>query len=405
MSAARRAAGLTKYLARAGHSVSVLTSVMSGSGPISGAAHTVRTRDLLVSPLNWRRSGLAALQGDAQATVAAAPSALAAWAVPDLQLLGWTPFAIARAIGLARREQLDCVITTSPPASAHLIGLALRSYGPAWIADFRDGWTFESQRPDWAHPWLGALDRRLEREVVQRADAVSAVTQPIADDLAERFRRPVTTITNGFDPESVEVADEDGKGHLSSDRRSLVHTGTLSYGGRSIQPLVEAFRILHSTSQGAADALEIALVGPVTDAERDAVNRAGMSHAFSLPGSLPHDQTLAVQRAADGLLVITGPGQTGVATGKLYEYMAAGRPILVIGDDTAAAQIVERSGAGIAVARDDPTALAHALRRFAERLDELPRPSPAKVREFAYPALAAQMAELVEQALTRRAAR
>jgi len=134
------------------------------------------------------------------------------------------------------------------------------------------------------------------------------------------------------------------------------------------------------------------------------VKRAGMSHAFSLPGSLPHDQTLAVQRAADGLLVITGPGQTGVATGKLFEYMAANRPILVIGDDTAAAAIVERAGAGIAVARDDPNALAEALRRFAERLDELPRPNPANVREFAYPALAAQMAELVEQALTRRAA-
>ena len=146
MSAARRAAGLTKYLARAGHSVTVLTSVMSGSGPISGAARTVRTRDLLVSPLNWRRSGLAALQGDASATVAAAPSALAAWAVPDLQLAGWVPFALARAIGLARRERFDCVITTSPPASAHLIGLALRPHGLAWIADFRDGWTFETQR-------------------------------------------------------------------------------------------------------------------------------------------------------------------------------------------------------------------------------------------------------------------
>jgi hypothetical protein len=105
------------------------------------------------------------------------------------------------------------------------------------------------------------------------------------------------------------------------------------------------------------------------------------------------------------LLVITGPGQTGVATGKLYEYMAASRPILVIGDDTAAAQIVQRSGAGIAVARDDPTALAHALRRFAERLDELPRPSPDKVREFGYPALAEQMARLVEQALAHRAGR
>ena len=405
MSAARRAAGLTKYLARAGHSVSVLTSVMSGSGPVPGAARTIRTRDLLVSPLNWRRSGLAALQGDANATVAAAPSALAAWTVPDLQLAGWVPFALARAIGLVRRERFDCVITTSPPASAHLIGLALRPYGPAWIADFRDGWTFETQRSAWAHPWLGTLDRGLERVVAQRADAVSAVTQPIADDLANRFSRPVATITNGFDPDSVLDTEHDGVGYLSSDRRSLVHTGTLSYGGRSIQPLLDAFRLLHGISPGAAETLEIALVGPVTDAERDAVQRAGMSQAFSLTGALSHDEALAVQRAADGLLVITGPGQTGVATGKLYEYMAANRPILVIGDDTAAARIVERSGAGIAVARDDPAALAHALRRFAERLDELPRPSPAKVREFAYPALAAQMAELVEQSLTRRAAR
>jgi glycosyltransferase involved in cell wall biosynthesis len=283
--------------------------------------------------------------------------------VPDLQLAGWVPFALARAIGLARRERFDCVITTSPPASAHLIGLALQPHGLAWIADFRDGWTFETQRADWAHSWLGALDRRLERLVAQHADAVSAVTQPIADDLGNRFSRPVATITNGFDPDSVLDTERDGVGYLSSDRRSLVHTGTLSYGGRSIQPLLDAFRLLHGMSPGAAETLEIALVGPVTDAERDAVQRAGMSQAFSLTGALSHDQALAVQRAADGLLVITGPGQTGVATGKLYEYMAANRPILVIGDDTAAARIVERSGAGIAVARDDPTALAHALRR------------------------------------------
>jgi glycosyltransferase involved in cell wall biosynthesis len=404
MSAARRASGLTKYLGRLGHRVTVLTSVMSGSGPVPDAAHAVRTRDLLVSPLNWRRSGIKALQGDTSASVAAAPSAIAAWAVPDLQFAGWLPFALPRAIALTRRERFDCVITTSPPASAHLIGLAVQACGPAWIADFRDGWTFESQRPTWAHPWLGAVDRQLERLVVRNADAISAVTQPIADDLATRFARPVETITNGFDPDALPAHAAPGNGLLSRDRRSLVHTGTLSYGGRSIEPLVEAFRILHATSPGAAERLQIALVGPVTAAEREAVNRSGMPDAFLLAGSLPHDQALAVQRAADGLLVITGAGQTGVATGKLYEYMTANRPILVIGDDTAAAGIVERVGGGIAVARDDPHTLATALRRFAENPDELPRPTPAAVEQFAYPALAAQMAELIEQALTRRAA-
>jgi glycosyltransferase involved in cell wall biosynthesis len=402
MSAARRASGLTKYLGRLGHRVTVLTSVMSGSGPVPDAAHAVRTRDLLVSPLNWRRSGLAALQGDATASVAATPSAIAAWAVPDLQLVGWLPFALPRALAMARGERFDCVITTSPPASAHLIGLTVQACGPAWVADFRDGWTFESQRSEWAHPVLGAVDRRLERLVVRHADAVSAVTQPIADDLARRFGRPVATITNGFDPDAVPADAPEGNGLLSRDRRSLVHTGTLSYGGRSIEPLVEAFRILHATSPGAAERLEIALVGPVTDAEREAVKRSGMPDAFLLAGSLPHDQTLAVQRAADGLLVITGAGQTGVATGKLYEYMTANRPILVLGDDTAAAGIVERVGGGIAVARDDPHALADALRRFAEHPDALPRPAPAAVERFSYAHLASQMAGQVEHAIARR---
>jgi glycosyltransferase involved in cell wall biosynthesis len=305
---------------------------------------------------------------------------------------------------MAKRERFDCVITTSPPASAHLIGLAVQACGSAWIADFRDGWTFESQRPEWAHPWLGAVDRQLERLVVRHADAVSAVTQPIADDLARRFARPVATITNGFDPDDAPppTPTQGHNGVLSSDRRSLVHTGTLSYGGRSIEPLVEALRILHDASPSAAQRLEIALVGPVTDAEREAVKRSGMPDAFLLAGSLPHDQALAVQRAADGLLVITGSGQTGVATGKLYEYMTANRPILVIGDDTAAAGIVERVGGGIAVARDDPHALADALRQFAEQPDGLPRPAPAAVEQFGYPALAAQMADQVERAIAHR---
>ena len=80
----------------------------------------------------------------------------------------------------------------------------------------------------------------------------------------------------------------------------------------------------------------------------------------------------------------------------------ARRPILVIGDDTAAAGIVQQAGAGIAVSRDDPHALAAALRRFAEAPEELPRPTPEAVSRFAYPALAAQMAELVEQAIAAR---
>jgi glycosyltransferase involved in cell wall biosynthesis len=403
MSAARRAAGLTRYLTELGHRVTVLTSVMGGSGPVAHATRTVRTRDLMVSPLNWRRGNLAALQGSAGAGPVAAPSAIAAWTVPDLQLVGWSPFALPRALGLARHRAIDCVITTSPPASAHLVGLALQARGIPWVADFRDGWTFESQRPAWGTPALGALDRALERLVATRADAVSAVTPPIADDLARRFGRPVQTVTNGFDPGDDDAAPPpEGAAERDPARRTLVHTGTLSYGGRPLAPLIAGVRALREAEPSAAERLSVVLIGPATEAEHAEVRDAGVQDTIRFAGSVDHAAAVAAQRDADGLLVITGPGQSGVATGKLFEYLSTGRPILVIGDDTAAATIVRDAGAGRAVDRDDPQALAAMLKELALTPDALPHPSDEAVAAFSYPALAGQMAELVEQAIAHR---
>ena len=408
MSAARRAAGLTKYLARLGHRVTVLTSVVWGSGAVPGAARTLRTRDLLVSPLNWRRGGVAALKGDSAGAAPATPSVVASWLVPDLEVVGWTPFALAAARRLARSGDLDCVITTSPPASGHLVGVALHAMGVPWAADLRDGWRFESLRPRPALGALDRLDRELERLVATRADALSAVTPPIAADLAARFGREVATITNGYDPEEMGGNATAGDGDASGDalltpgRRTLVHTGTLSFGGRPLGPLLEALQALKATAPAAAQRLEVALVGPATDAERAQVERAGLSDTVRLTGAVPHATAVALQRAADGLLVITGPGQSGVATGKLYEYLTARRPILVIGDETAAACIVEQTGAGLAVGRDDPEALSAALRRLAENPEELPSASDEAVARFGYPALAQEMETLVETAIARR---
>src|SRR5690242_6043031 len=99
LSAAGRTAGMTRYLGELGHEVTLLTSTVSGSGPVAGAARTIRTRDLMVSPLNWRRRNFEALTTDRPADYDATPSVFASLLVPDLELVGWTPFALARALG------------------------------------------------------------------------------------------------------------------------------------------------------------------------------------------------------------------------------------------------------------------------------------------------------------------
>jgi glycosyltransferase involved in cell wall biosynthesis len=400
LSAAARAAGMTRYLGRLGHEVTLLTSVVSGHGPVAGAARTIRTRDLMVSPLNWRRGNFEALTAARQTDYDPAPSLFASLIVPDLELIGWTPFAAARALGLARRGAIDCVITSSPPCSGHLVGLALRSRGVPWVADLRDGWTFESVRPPFPLAAQRRLDAALERLVVTRADAVVGVTPPITDDLRERFGVDAVTITNGFDPEES-PADADGwEPPLDPARVSLVYTGSLSYAGNSAEPLLHALDAMRREDPDLERRLEVVFAGPATPSERDALGeRAPLVRAL---GRLPRARTLRLQRAADALLLFAGDHRPSVATGKLYEYLAAEKPIIVLGRRSVAARIVQEVGAGVASAADDPEDIARAVRTMLNGARQAPRPARGPVQErFAYPALARRMAEVVETAIAR----
>jgi glycosyltransferase involved in cell wall biosynthesis len=391
LSAARRVAGLTRHLARRGYTVTVLTSRLSGRGPVPGAARVVRTRDLLASGINWRRENFAALEGST-AAVYAAPSRLATLLVPDPAAVSWLPFALPWALSLAR--ETDCVLTTAPARSTHLVGLALAHRGQPWVADFRDGWRFEDQRSVWAHPALDRVDAALERVVARTATACVGVTEPITRDLRERLGADAETITNGFDPEDPDLACAEAPA-AAPGRHTIVHTGSLAYGGRDPAPVVDALRILRAAGR---DDLDLLFAGPVSASERAAIEAADLDgHARAL-GSLPRSQALALQRSAGTLLLITGDEQSSVATGKLYEYFAAGRPILVLGERSEAARLVREAGAGIATSASEPQRIADALVELTDR--EVG--SPAGVDRFSYPRIAERMAQVIERAIAAR---
>jgi glycosyltransferase involved in cell wall biosynthesis len=389
--AARRTAGLTKYLARLGYRVTVLTSLASGAGEeLEGATRVVRTTDAIATPLNWRRRHFEALGGATPATYSR-PSRLQSVVVPDLALVGWVPFALLRALSLARREPFDCVLTSSPPPSVHLVGLALKRRGVPWIAEFRDGWTFEPPQAPFPLATQRAVDRRLERRVVERADAVVAVTKPIVDDLRDRFGVPAELVTNGFDPE--ETAPEENDALLDPARHSLVHTGRMGSAGATPEPLLGALRLLRPDE---AARLEIVFAGPLSEREQELFSAPDLAGVVQTVGSLDRTRTLRLQRAADSLLVVTeGASRRSVATGKLFEYLAAKKPILVLGDETEAARIVNETGAGFATSAIDPVQIAAALRRL---LTSPPGLAAAESLEpYAHPAIAARLAQVIEQ--------
>ena len=393
---ARRPGAIAKYLGLAGHRVTVLTSVASGRGRVAGAERVVRTRDLLASPLNWRRANLETLQGQRQEAYGEA-SLLERLVVPDLSIAGWVPFALPRALTMLRDESFDCVVSTSPPASAHLIGAVLRCLGTPWIADLRDGWTFDPPHPAWPTRLQAAADGFIERSLLRRADRVVAVTRPIASDLERRLHVPAAVITNGFDPDEQPAQ---AAAPLDPSRHSLVHTGRMNVVGRSPTAFFQGLHDYLRRRPEGAQRLEVVLAGPVS-AEQEALLADGrLEGLVRSVGSLGRPETLALQRDADTLLVLAEGNDVrpsrSIATGKLFEYLAAGRPVLVLGEDSEAARIVRDAGAGVAARGDDSRVIASALERLVDRGLDPPRKA---VDRYSWPALIRRLESEIDAVL------
>lgn len=407
---AHRPTSMARHLRRLGHRVTVLTTTAYGRLPDDGGPQTdgatgdvARAADLQLARARLRGHDRVDSLFDSD-TYSGRPHPLSRVVVPEPLALAWAPFAARAARRLHRERRFDCVLTTSPPESAHLIGRAVQRAGSAWVADLRDGWTFEPLRPKFPTAAQRRADERLERRLLSAADAVVAVSRPVVDDLRSRGIAEPLLVPNGWDPEaeaSVAPADEVG-GLLDPERTSLVYTGRFGSYGRDPRPLLEALRALAVSDPEAAARLELVVAGPLTDDEA-ALFAAGFGPvAVRLAGSLTRGRALALQRAADALLLIAHPTRSQLPNYKLFEYLAAERPILALAAGTEAGRIVSETGAGEAVRADDPAAIEGAVRRLLA--GDLTAPPEEARRDYSYPLLAERMARAVEQAIGGRRA-
>jgi glycosyltransferase involved in cell wall biosynthesis len=415
---ANRWHAMSRWLRRLGHEVTVVTTRAFGPLP-EDSGGTKRTYDLAASPTLrrlLRRPGLsspaAAPQNAATAAVPEArtlsqrtPAILTDLLVPDAHVLGWDPAAIRAARALIRAWEVDCVISSSPPHSTHLIPLALGRRRPAWIADFRDGWRFEPLRPPWPLPGQARLDAYFERKVAGEADAVIGVTRPIADDLAARLGARSALVPNGWDPDLDGAVAEAVPPPLDPDTVNIVHAGRLYVEGsdrRDPSSLGPALRLLISRRPEAARRLRIVIAGPLEVEEERYLAEMDPADMVRHVGHLSRESLMALERRADALLLITAPKLVSLATGKLFEYLAAERPIIALAQGNEAARIVDQTGTGVTLPVDDVEGLADAFEQVLDgKLSE--RYSPHDLDPYVYPAPARQVADLVEQAIGERA--
>ena len=293
--------------------------------------------------------------------------------VPD-ENVPWSTIATPFAIRLVRREGIDVVLTTSPPPSLHLLGATVkRTTGAAWVADLRDPLTsnphrrgYESRLARVKESTVGGVGRL----VASQADAVVAASEPIAEEMRALVPKgKVVTIANGCD-----FDDFAGLEHHTSDRLRITHAGHF-HGKRDPRPFLRAL------AESGLDDVVVRFAGDFRVADREYAEALGLGDRIELLGEVSRRRSLELQRDSDVLLLLipeSGGRGKGVLTGKIYEYLAAERPILAaVPPDGAAAQLVRDTGAGVVAPSDDVEALREALldlhRRWQDgRLDGTP---------------------------------
>jgi glycosyltransferase involved in cell wall biosynthesis len=269
----------------------------------------------------------------------------------------WNATAIPKAIQIVRSEGIDVVLTTSPPGSVHLIGAAVkRATGAKWVADLRDSVVLHPHR---STDGLGAKAKEKARAgiaqlVARQADAIVTAAEAIAEETrALQPKAQVTTIANGSD-----FDDFAGLEYRRTDRFRLTHTGSF-FGHRDPKPFLRALKA------SGLDDVTVRFVGDFRPADREFLESLELGDRVQLIDYVPRRESLRLQRESDALLLLipeAGGRGRGVLSGKVFEYLAAERPILaVVPPDGAAAGLLEETGAGVVAAPDDEDAIREAL--------------------------------------------
>ncbi len=248
------------------------------------------------------------------------------FAYPDINI-GWCKHAVKSGEKLLKEGKYNAILSSSNPATCHLVANKLKTlFGIPWVADFRDLW---SQNHYSEHFTLRKiLEKRLETTTISAADILTTVSQPLAIKLRENHRKKqVNTIMNGFDPEFK------NPGTKTTEKFTIVYTGALYQGKRDPEPLFQATSELINSGKISSSDIEILFFGTDDDWLFNDIRKYNLEKVIKVCGPILREESILQQRKAQVLLLLTWnhPAEKGVYTGKLFDYLAARRPILALG--------------------------------------------------------------------------
>lgn len=319
--------------------------------------------------------------------------------LPDARV-GWVRPGIKAGHALLKHRRFDAILSNGPPHSVHLIARALRrKHGIPWLADFRDPWTDIDYLADLPQTrWARKLDLRTERSVLETADRVVTVSPTCARMLeAKTPKANVSVIYNGFDAEDFQDLTPEPQPHFV-----LLYAGSMN-AARNCPAVWQALAALRKAGQ--LPDLQLQFLGTVDVAVRENLAHLDLLGCATFRGTVSHHETLTeMARSAVLLLVINrvgAPLEHGIAPGKMYEYMAAGRPVLGVGPvDGDAAAVLHETQAGTMFDFSDETGIkAYLAQHYAAWAAGTPRvgADPERAAAYSRRAHTGRLAALLDQ--------
>ena len=281
--------------------------------------------------------------------------------IPDARKF-WIKPSIKVITKYLKTSPVDVIISTGPPHSMHLIAMELnKKTGIPWVADFRDPWTnndFYDKLP--LTKWADQRHKSYELEVLQKASRVVTVSWNWANQISEMSGRKVDVVTNGFDPSDFKT-----KSSGSNKKFVILHAGSM-YSDRNPRVFWNALGEMVTNNDGFKNDLEIKLTGTIDGSVIRSIHEAGLKDNTELISYQPHNIVIESMQNASVLLLLLNDSSDilGRIPGKLFEYLAAGRFIMCIGNtDGDSAKIISETQSGTSRMFDDYQGISEDLEK------------------------------------------